>query len=197
MNMEMAITGWKSAGILNRANGNQSTAVTLASGLELPQMTRTRQVLLLALLTLAAYFLFSQFVLQSVTVMGGSMAPTLNNSKRYLLNRWVYHVRAPRQSDIVVLRDPVDHGLSVKRVVATEGDVVELKGKAVFVNGVKLNESYLEPGTPTYTYAKAREISFRCGKDECFVLGDNRTNSTDSRAYGPVPRSNVLGMIVL
>jgi signal peptidase I len=163
-----------------------------------PQSILRQSFQCLAVLVFAAasYFLISQFLLQSVKVVGRSMVPTLYDSQHYLLNRWVYHVHAPRHSDVVVLRDPSDNGLSVKRIIATPGDSVHLKDGSVYVNGCKLNEVYLAPGTPTFTDSKNRDQLVLCGKDQYFLLGDNRQNSIDSRAYGLVPRRNILGPII-
>jgi signal peptidase I len=147
-------------------------------------------------MAVASYFVISHFLLQSVKVVGRSMVPTLYDSQCYLLNRWVYYVRSPRQSDIVVLRDPSDNGYSVKRVIAAPGDSIYLKDGSVYLNGCKLKESYLTPGTPTFTDAKYRDQLILCGRDQFFLLGDNRMNSIDSRTYGPVPRRNILGPIV-
>ena len=143
-----------------------------------------------------SFFIFSHFVLESITVDGWSMAPTLLNADHYLLNRWVYHFRSPKPQEIVVIRDPDTHGLAVKRIVGRAGDLVFLKDGAVYVNGRKLKEHYLPPGTPTFSLHNSNTELFRCGPDAFFVLGDNRTNSVDSRSYGPVLRGNVLGMIV-
>ena len=71
-----------------------------------------------------------------------------------------------------------------------------MKDGRVYVNGCKLDEPYLAPGTPTFTDSKYRDQLILCGKDQFFVLGDNRLNSIDSRAYGPVPRRNILGPII-
>ena len=147
-------------------------------------------------LAAASYFVISHYLLQSVKVVGRSMVPTLYDSQHYLLNRWIYHVHAPKRSDIVVLRDPSDNGFSVKRVIATPGDSIYLKDGSVYLNGCKLSEPYLAPGTPTFTESKFRNQLILCGKGQYFLLGDNRLNSVDSRAYGPVPRQNILGPIV-
>ena len=154
------------------------------------------QCLAAAVLAVASYFIISHFFLQSVQVVGRSMMPTLYDSQHYLLNRWVYYVRAPQHSDVVVLRDPSDHGFSVKRIIATPGESIYLKDGNVYVNGSRLNEGYLAPGTPTFTDSKYRDKLILCGKEQYFVLGDNRLNSIDSRAYGPVPRRNILGPII-
>jgi signal peptidase I len=148
------------------------------------------------LLGFLSWYLISHFFVQSVTVIGESMKPTLHDSSRYLLNRWVFLVRTPKVQDIVVLRDPLDNGYSVKRIVAGSGDSVLLEKGAVFVNGRKLAESYLPAGTATYAAPQNNARSFTCGSGQYFVLGDNRGNSIDSRVYGPVPRKNILGLII-
>lgn len=156
---------------------------------------QAQQILAVAVLAVASYFLISHFFLQSVTVVGMSMSPTLSNSERYLLNRWVFHVRQPQRSEIVVLRDPSDNGYSVKRVIAVGGDTVSLNRGEVFLNGKKLAEVYLPPGTPTFG-SSFKEQVFHCPPGHYFLMGDNRKNSIDSRNYGAVPRENILGLVV-
>jgi len=147
-------------------------------------------------MAVVSYFVISHFVLQSVNVVGRSMMPTLYDSQHYLLNRWIYHVHAPQRSDVVVLRDPSDNGFSVKRVVAAPGDSIYLKDGNVYLNGCKLDEPYLAPHTPTFTDSKFKDQLVLCGKDQYFLMGDNRLNSIDSRTYGPVPRRNILGPLI-
>ena len=125
-----------------------------------------------------------------------SMVPTLRDSQFYLLNRWVLHFRPPQRAEIVVLRDPLDGGFAVKRVVAVAGDSVYLADGAVYVNGQKLIEPYLSTGTLTYTTSQFKKQLFKCRAGQFFVLGDNRGNSLDSRAYGPVSRRDILGLIM-
>jgi signal peptidase I len=148
-----------------------------------------------AAVAVASYFFISRFFLQSVQVVGQSMAPTLQDSRRYLLNRWIYYVGAPQRADIVVIRDPANRRLSVKRIITSPGDSLYLKDGSVWVNGQKLQEPYLPARTPTFPEGKLPEQWLRCGKDQYIVLGDNRRNSTDSRSYGPVARRDVLGRI--
>jgi signal peptidase I len=180
---------------------------TLAGTITLPRARKHRSVarailrqvlqgVALTVLAAASYLVISQFFLRSVKVVGRSMVPTLSDSQQYLLNRWVYHFRAPHHSDIVVLRDPSDNGFSVKRIIAAPGDSIYLKDGGVYLNGRKLNEDYLVPGTRTFTESKYRDQLILCGRDQYFLLGDNRGNSIDSRTYGPVPRGNILGMVI-
>jgi signal peptidase I len=142
-----------------------------------------------------AYLAFSRFGVQVVEVVGKSMEPTLEESHHYFLKRWVYYFRPPRRDEVVVLVDPADRGYSVKRIIAVEGDTVQLKGGRVFVNGHRLHEPYLPPHATTQAPVPTGEQFVRLGRGEYFVLGDNRAWSADSREYGPVPRQNILGLI--
>lgn len=158
-----------------------------------------RQILSCLLIAAVAYGAFqfiTHYVLQSVQVIGASMSPTLHDSGRYVLNRFVYHVRDPKPEEIVVLRDPSDNCYAVKRIVAKQGDTVFVKDGHLYINGKLLNEPYLPPNTPTYAGPRYREQMWICGVNQYFVLGDNRNNSADSRIYGAVPRQNILGMVV-
>jgi len=158
----------------------------------------TTQLLTCALILGLAYATFqlvTHYVLQAVEVVGVSMAPTLHDSERYVMNRLVYRFREPRPTDIVVLRDPSDNGYAIKRIVAKQGDLVYVKDGHLFVNGKLLDEPYLPERTPTYAAPKFREQMWVCGVNQYFVLGDNRNNSADSRVYGTVPRQNILGLV--
>lgn len=149
-----------------------------------------------ALLAFGSYKFVTHYVIQSVQVVGVSMVPTLHDSERYMLNRWVYHVREPKPMDIVVLRDPEDNGYAVKRIIAKQGDSVNVKDGHLYVNDKVLEEPYLPAGTQTFPGPKHREQRWVCGVNQYFVLGDNRNNSADSRIYGAVPRQNILGLVV-
>jgi signal peptidase I len=153
-------------------------------------------VLLMAVLAAADYFILSHYILQTVQIQGRSMVPTLHDADRCFLNRWVFHMRPPRRGDVVVLKDPSDGCYAVKRVVASSGDSIFFKDGWVYLNGQKLSEPYLAPHTATETFSRAKEELIVCGRDQYFVLGDNRGNSFDSRMYGPVARQNILGAIV-
>lgn len=150
---------------------------------------------LIAGLSYGSFQFITAYVMQSVHVVGQSMSPTLRDNENYVLNRWVYHVRDPKPSEIVVLRDPEDNCYAVKRIVAKQGDTVTVKRGHLFVNGKELQEPYLPEGTPTFPRPQYEEQMWICGANQYFVLGDNRNNSADSRIYGAVSRQNILGMV--
>lgn len=178
------------------------TATRPASGLALSRrlpvwFVQIVQAGMILGIAVSSYLFVSHFVVQSVRVTGASMQPTLRHGQTCLLNRWVYHVRAPRQGDVVVLRDPSDQGLAVKRIVGVAGDEIELKHNGeIYRNGKPLAEAYLEPGVKTYPGPKFRHQTLKCPPGGFIVLGDNRMNSADSRNYGPVAADNILGLIV-
>jgi signal peptidase I len=152
---------------------------------------------LIAILSMGCYLSISRCFVQTIEVVGESMIPTLQPGNHYILNRWAFHSAGPARGDVVVIRDPADHGYSVKRVIALGGESVHFVGGKVLINGEVLKEPYLKPGTFTFTYSKDREQFITCGEGSYFVLGDNRTESIDSRAYGAVSRKDVLGRVVL
>ena len=152
---------------------------------------------LIAMLSIGCYFTISHYFVETVQVVGQSMTPTLQESNHYLLNRWAFRSREPQRRDVVVIRDPGDNGFSVKRIIAVGGESIHFKNGKVYVNEHPLNEPYLNEDTKTFTYNKAKEQLIVCGKDQFFVLGDNREKSIDSRAYGPVSRENIIGLLMI
>jgi len=147
-----------------------------------------------ALWAVIFYLLISHFVLMGVEIKGTSMSPTLLDGDRYILFRCPYIWRAPRAGEIVVIRDPQDLGLSIKRVIGLPNDLIEIRKDGVYVNNLKLREPYL---TSFAAYASGwRPVKpIHLGPQDYFVLGDNRNRSADSRIYGPVPRKAILGLI--
>jgi signal peptidase I len=159
-----------------------------------PQIKRAILLSLALLTTLITYYAISRYVVAAVVIKGRSMAPTLNDGDRYVLNRWLYYFREPRPGDLVVIHDPGHNDLAVKRVVAIPSDTLLFEDGKVYVNGFKLSESYLAPNTRT-TAPQKTGPRIRLAKDQYYVLGDNRANSEDSRFYGSVHRDLIVGLI--
>jgi signal peptidase I len=151
-------------------------------------------MVIILLLSLVAYFFFSRFVVMTVVVQGRSMAPTLRDGEHLMLNRMAYLLGTPARGDLVVLKDPGHSDYAVKRVVGLPGDALYFDKGEVYLNGRKLRERYLGNGLPTFTPDfKKKCVALTAG--EYFVLGDNRGNSEDSRFYGAIRQSAILGLI--
>jgi len=156
-----------------------------------------RQLIALAifgLLCVVSYFAFSRYVVTPVIIQGRSMTPTLRDGEYYLLNRLAYFFKAPARGDVVVLRDPGHSDFAVKRIIAKPGDWLNLRDGEVYLNGRRLVEPYLPKGTLTFT-PDSQEKWIELGKEQYFVMGDNRGWSEDSRIYGRIERSSILGAI--
>jgi signal peptidase I len=151
-------------------------------------------IVCIILWSVLSYFLISNYVLMAVEVKGISMSPTLLDGQRYMLYRCPFLWRAPRKGEIVVIEDPQDHGLSVKRIVGLPTDWIEVRQDGVYVNKTRLAEPYLTSAAAHASGERPVNLT-RLGGEEYFVLGDNREVSADSRIYGPVPRQNILGLL--
>ena len=148
---------------------------------------------LIALFSFASYLFFSRVVVTAVEVKGASMYPTLAAGDRLLLNRFAYLHRDPQRGEMIVLKDPETGDLIVKRIVGLPCETVVMQNHSAFVNGHRINEPYAEISgrMDKMPLGKATVVPRDC----YFVLGDNRARSVDSRVFGPVPRSSILGVI--
>lgn len=133
------------------------------------------------------------YLLGNFQIQQHSMEPTLYENDRVLINRVVYWYSTPRRGDIIILLDPMGSDDDfVKRVIGEPGDTIAIKQGEVFVNGEKVEEPYLSQDRSPETLGP-----LRIPKESYFVMGDNRSVSSDSRRFGPVKRENILGKVVV
>ena len=148
------------------------------------------------------------FVVQAFKIPTGSMRPTLMEGDRILVNKFLYGaklpgtpwqlpaVRPPHRGDIIVFRAPDDeHRDFIKRLVATEGELVEIRQSQLWVNGIPVD---VPPIFRERTYYNRGEYGragapVRVPKGFYFVLGDNSASSRDSRYWGFLPKQNMIG----
>src|SRR5689334_18922749 len=145
------------------------------------------------LLSAAVYAtLIVTFGFQVARVDGLSMAPTLEDRDRLIVNKLVYELGEPRPGDIVMLYYPLNpEKMFVKRVIAKEGDTVRIVDGHVYVNDVPLHDDYVPEefrSHDDYGPTVIREGYY-------FVMGDHRNNSSDSRHWGEVPKKYIVGKV--
>ena len=153
------------------------------------------------------------WVVNPYRIPSSSMEPTLHCARpgsgcearfsdRVLANRFIYHFRKPHRGDIIVFKTPPlakekcgAGGTFVKRLIGLPGETVEVRLRSglgyVFINGKELREPYIQASrrsTEDFGPVKVR-------KDNYFMMGDNRSQSCDSREWGSVPRGNLIGKV--
>lgn len=174
-----------------------------------------KELPVLVVVALGIAILVKAFVVQAFFIPSGSMEDTLRINDRVLVSKFTYRISEPKYPNVVVFESPlaeripepekgafqalvdnVMQGLGlqsseqdfIKRVIATEGQTVQVKLGSVYVDDVKLDEPYRKDMNPMPDYGPTT-----VGEDKVFVMGDNRSNSEDSRVFGPIPKSTIVG----
>ena len=151
-------------------------------------------------LTLVIFLVIQNFVAQPYRVQQQSMEHTLEPDEYVLVDKLTPHFGTYNRGDIVVFNPPPEWAQQsdgtpyIKRVIGVGGDTIDIKDSAVYVNGVKLSEPYLyaEGGQAQPTEPQGID-HWLVPEGEVFVMGDHREKSADSRAFGTVPVSSVIG----
>lgn len=142
------------------------------------------------------------FLLQAFYIPSLSMSPALHVGDRVLVNKLSYRLHDVNRGDVVVFERPASETSStipdlIKRVVGLPGESIIIEDGAVFVNGERLDESYLPEGTITSTANAPNKCSPQAPcivpEGQVWVMGDNRSDSKDSRYFGPIDQSTIVG----
>lgn len=148
---------------------------------------------------LVVYLLLNHFVFQINEVSGSSMVPTLHTGDRIIVNLIGKTLGGKiNRGDIITIHaGELDKNYKdiIKRVIGLPGDSVLITNEGVFINGQKLDEPYLGPLVRTAPKGMGHD-SVKLGKDEYYVMGDNREDSSDSRDIGPIPRKAIMGEMI-
>jgi signal peptidase I len=132
--------------------------------------------------------LVRMFVIEPFYINGPSMEPAFYNGDRLLLSKFAYRNAEPKRGDIIIFKYPRHPDQDfIKRVVAVGGESIEMRMGRLYINGQLFDETY--PTKSSISSYPRTEVP----RGSVFVLGDNRSNSEDSRYFGFVPLSNIKG----
>ncbi len=139
----------------------------------------------------AIVFAVARFAIGNYSILGQSMEPNYHQDQRLLVDKVTPQVFGYSRGDIVIVHSPSQDIELIKRLVGKPGDRIELRDNQVYVNDQLLNEPYLPPNANS---GPTRETTqWTLGPDQYFIMGDNRSFSQDSRVFGPVGSSNIVG----
>lgn len=149
--------------------------------------------LLYIVLIIALTWIVVTFVGQRTEVSGSSMETTLSDKDQLIVDKMTYRFRDPKRYDIVVFPYQYqDNTYYIKRIIGLPGETVQILSGMVYIDGMRLDEHY---GNELMENPGIAEEPLTLGEDEYFVLGDNRNNSSDSRAsdVGLIHRKDLIG----
>lgn len=140
------------------------------------------------------------FLIQPFYVKGASMEPNFYDKEYLIIDEISYRFEEPIRGDIIVFRYPINpQEYFIKRVIGLPGEKIEIKNGSVYIyneefpDGFALEENYLASDIKTYGMSND---NVKLGDNEFFVMGDNRNSSKDSRSFGPVNRSYLIGKVL-
>ncbi len=142
---------------------------------------------------LAIFVIIYLFIAQPHQVQGDSMYPNFLSGEYILTNKIVYRFENPKRGDVVIFNSPFEKDF-IKRIIGVPGDHIKIQGGRVYVNGTPLEEAYLPNGTdtPAESFIKeGQEVVLPPGQYATF--GDNRPRSYDSRDWGFIHKSDIIG----
>ena len=180
-----------------------------------PNMPREVRVVLDWIFTIGGAILIvlalKAWVVNPYRIPSSSMEPNLHCARpsggceahfsdRVLANRFIYHFRDPKRGEVIVFKTPGDspvcgttqaHEVFVKRLIGLPGDRINERDGIVYINDVRLNEPYIQASRRDHEPPRSWSVP----KGDYFFMGDNRSQSCDSRVWGPVPRANLIGEV--
>jgi signal peptidase I len=151
---------------------------------------------------LSIFLIVYLFVMQPHQVNGKSMYPSFDDGEYLLTDKISYKMGEPGRGDVVVFKAPeasqCPEGTGcdfIKRIIGLPGESIQVSNNQLYVNGVVLSESYLSPEVITQAGAYTANGTVNVPEGAYFVVGDNRSHSSDSRTWGPVPMDKIVGKV--
>jgi len=154
-----------------------------------------KELVKFAILAIVIVFPIRTFIAQPFVVSGASMDPTFWDGEYLIVDEISYRFKEPERGEVIIFKYPLNPSkYFIKRIIGLPGETLVIRGDGVNISTadgqeIKWNEPYVdESNRQTYD-----NITVTLNNDEYYVLGDNRSGSSDSRVWGPVPRSYVIG----
>ncbi|GHO93155.1 signal peptidase I [Reticulibacter mediterranei] len=149
-----------------------------------------REIVEIVAITVLFFFLI-RLLTQSYHVNDASMQPGLSADSYVMINKQAYLFRPPQRGDVIVFHLPTNTNIDyIRRIIGLPGDTVQIDGTQIKVNNTVLREPYVSASaTPIVN-------TWKVPPDQYFVLGDNRPSSEDSRYWGPIPKTYIVGKAI-
>jgi len=148
------------------------------------------EVIKVVLISLAIILPVRLFLVQPFYVEGASMEPNFFQNEYLIIDEISYRFNEPQRGEVIIFKSPQDsHSYFIKRVIGLPGEKVKVKDGRIFINSQELAELYIN----NFSSEDNEEIII--AQDEYFVLGDNRINSLDSRSFGPIKKTSIIGRV--
>lgn len=148
-------------------------------------------------IALSIFVAIYYFLAQPHQVKGASMDTTFHDGEYILTDKISYRFSEPERGDVIVFKAPRNPDFDyIKRIIAVPGDTISIVKGKVYINGEMLVEDYISSDTlilPGQYLREGQQVTIN--EEEYFVLGDNRSHSSDSRQWGPVPENDVIGKV--
>lgn len=185
---------------MSEERGRHFASQEVSSQEQKPSLARSIfEYLLIMVIVVAIMIPFKMFVIEPFAIPSSSMSPTIQVGDRIFAEKLSFKFRGyVTPGEIVTFKDPAGRNITlIKRVIAVEGDQVDLKDGKVVVNGVPLDEPYVhgQESLPLATSLGDKPLSYPqiIPSGYVWVMGDNRSNSADSRFFGPIPFESITG----
>lgn len=147
---------------------------------------------------LSVFVVIYLFIIQPHEVKGSSMEPSFSNNQYIITDKLSYRFGVPKRGDVVIFKAPTNPEVDyIKRIIALPGESVKILEGKVYVNEQILNEAYLEDVTRLFPGGFLTDgQAITVPANHYFVMGDNRSHSSDSREFGPIDRKLIVGKAV-
>jgi len=163
-----------------------------------PDKQSPQSAVVFALMVLLIVIPVRLFVAKPFIVSGMSMYPTFDSWHYLIVDQLTYKLEEPKRGDVIVFKYPRDPSrFFIKRIIALPNETIVIDGTTTIIknsenpNGFELDEKYVSPA-----YEKVSHMTVSLGSSEYFVMGDNRSASADSRYWGPLDESKIVGRAI-